>query len=355
MSLNGPERRPECSSPALGGGRKLAAGGGYATHLLFAAGLCLVGFSVINIAGELFRPGFDANLLCLPVAPTAWWASRLLVGAATVFLGISLAWPLRKGWIYWSVQGLLTFMTLSALGAALGAKRQFFSNEISRVLPARYTVCVAAAIGSQIARVWLEQRNASAGVSRRISAWGTIGGVSVMIVAFMGAQFFLFGGTRREVRGDCAVVMGAGVHYDGSPTRPLAERTLAACNLYLAGRVQHLLLSGGPVYGSFTEPMSMRAFAVKHGVPRRAIALDEQGYSTLDTARNAKRIMAEKGWKKAVVVTHDYHLSRTWLTFRRAGINTVAYPAQRDAIHLRSDARVILRECAAWWYYFLRP
>ena len=326
-----------------------------ARDLGYGVGVCMACYSVVNIAGDLVRPGFDASILCMPLAPTRWWASRLTVAAATVLLCVSMVRPLRNWALYAAAQCLMLLLMVSAAAAALGTVWPLLGNEVSRALPARYTVLLAAAFASQVIRIRAGRRRERSEARGWPGRCGRAAAVCVVGAAFLGAQFFLFGAARRDVRADCAVVMGAGVLWGGEPGHALGERTQTACRLYLRGRVKHLIFSGGPVYGRYTEPISMRAYAVKLGVPRGAMVLDDEGISTYDTARNARRIMAARGWRTAVVVTHEYHISRTWLAFRRARVEAVGYPAQRRGFRWGKDLFAILRECAAWGYYFVSP
>jgi len=345
--------------PLRGAGDAAAGARGWcvraAGDLGYGVGVFMVCYSAVNVAGEVVRPGFDASILCMPLAPTRWWASRLTVAAATALLCVSLARPLRNRAVYATAQSLLLLLMLSASGAALGTVWRALENEVSRALPARYTVLLAAAFASQAVRIWAERRRGGRDARGRRGRYGRAAAVCAAGAAFLGAQFFLFGAARRDVRADCAVVMGAGVLWGGEPGHALAERTRTACDLYLSGRVRRLILSGGPVYGRYTEPVAMRSYAAKLGVPRDAMVLDEEGLSTYDTARNARRIMAARGWRTAVIVTHEYHVSRTWLAFRRAGVDAVGYPARRRGFRWGKDLFAILRECAAWSYYFLLP
>jgi len=323
----------------------------------FAVGFCLVVFSGANLVGALCRPGFDANILCLPLAPTHWWGSRAAVAVVTALLGWSLVRPLRSPWLYVPAQALLLLVAGSAVADGIGRWCPFLRSEVTDFLPLGYLACVVAALLSQVVRIRRDVRSSRstgrAGRRQRVAA--TLLWAAVVVGLFLAAQFFLLGRARQVRRADCAVVMGAGVLPSGRPSRSLRERTRTACLLYLNGGVKYLIFSGGPVYGSFTEPKSMARFARSMGVPEEAVLLDEGGNSTYDTVVNVRRMMAARQWQTALIVSHDYHLSRACLAFRRAGIAAYPLPAERSGFVYRKECFSLLRECPAWIYYFVRP
>ena len=329
----------------------------------------MASFLGVNLIAEIFRPGFDAGILCLPISPVSWWGSRAVAGAVAILLGWSLVQPLRKPWLYVPAQSLLLFSTLSAVADALGRFCPFLRSEVTDILPPGYLACVVAALLSQVIRIHLDARSPivrprgsrQARRGRRKSAFSEIAArlmtVAVVVALFLTAQFILLGRTHWEGEADCAVVMGAGVLPDGSPSQSLADRTRTACELYLEGKVKHLIFSGGHVYRTYTEPKAMARFAreIFWISAEKAILLDEAGHSTYDTVINVRRIMARRGLQSAILVTHDYHISRTWLAFRRAGVTVHPYAARRSCIEWRKETFVTMRECAAWMYYFFRP
>ena len=325
---------------------------GILRELPHALALFIVLFGLANLLGECLRPGFDANLLWAPLAPVRWWGTRTVLLALLVPLGYSLFRPLRNPWVYAVAQSLLLFLGLNALGLMTGLVR----NELTPLLPRRYLLLNILALG---ALVWRLRRQRVAAASGESPAHGSLAAraaaFGVVALMFLGGQFFLFSADRAFEQADCAVVLGAAVLWNGDLSQPLADRTRTACRLYSDGNVRNLVFSGGPVSEYFTEPMAMRRFARGMGVPAESMVLDEGGLSTYETARDLRRIMARKGWRTAVIVTHDYHLSRTWLTLRRAGVDAWPHAARRSGLGLRRDALVMLRECVAWPYYYLRP
>lgn len=115
-----------------------------------------------------------------------------------------------------------------------------------------------------------------------------------------------------------AIVFGAGLKHDGSPTLVLQDRIETAVALYQAGKVQKILMSGDNRTLFYNEPGAMRAYAISAGVPEEDIVLDYAGQSTYDTCYRAKEIF---GLSDVLLVTQEFHLSRAVYTCRALGLN----------------------------------
>ncbi len=104
-----------------------------------------------------------------------------------------------------------------------------------------------------------------------------------------------------------AIVLGAGLNRNGEPTVILRDRVETAAQLYFAGKVQKLLMSGDNRTVYHDEPGAMREYAMSLGVPSSAIVLDFAGRRTYDTCYRARAIF---GLDSVVVVTQGFHLPR---------------------------------------------
>src|SRR3990172_12100148 len=80
-----------------------------------------------------------------------------------------------------------------------------------------------------------------------------------------------------------AIVFGAGLWRDGSPTPVLRDRVTTAVELYFQGKVNKLLMSGDNRVDNYNEPAAMEEFAIGLGVPAEDIILDYAGQRTYDT------------------------------------------------------------------------
>jgi vancomycin permeability regulator SanA len=115
-----------------------------------------------------------------------------------------------------------------------------------------------------------------------------------------------------------ALVLGAQVDPDGTPSPFLAARLDLARRLFVAGKVRVLLVSGDNMRHNYDEPSAMRAWLINHGVPDKKIVRDYAGFDTYDSCARAIRIF---GVHQLTVVTQSYHLPRAVMLCRRLGLD----------------------------------
>lgn len=154
-----------------------------------------------------------------------------------------------------------------------------------------------------------------------------------------------------------AIVFGAGLWRDGSPTPVLRDRVGTAAELYFAGKVEKLLMSGDNSYENYNEPGAMREYALALGVPDDAIVLDYAGRRTYDTCYRAKEIF---GIREAILVTQGFHLPRALYVCNLLGVASVGVPADQRLYNRRSVVWWNLRETPAtlvalWEVHVTRP
>ena len=111
-----------------------------------------------------------------------------------------------------------------------------------------------------------------------------------------------------------AIVFGAGLWRDGSPSPVLQDRVATAADLYFSGKVKKILMSGDNRFIYYNEPGAMKKFALSLGVPEEDIVLDYAGRRTYDTCYRARAIF---GLKEAILVTQSFHLPRALILCRR--------------------------------------
>jgi SanA protein len=121
-----------------------------------------------------------------------------------------------------------------------------------------------------------------------------------------------------------AIIFGAGLRRDGSPTAILRDRVETGVNLYLEGKVEKLLMSGDNSVEYYNEPESMRQYAVSLGVPVEDIVLDYAGRRTYDTCYRARAIF---GVQRALLITQKFHLPRALFLCNSLGLETVGVEA----------------------------
>ncbi len=152
-----------------------------------------------------------------------------------------------------------------------------------------------------------------------------------------------------------AIVFGAALQANGEPSWMLADRIEAAVDLYKAGKVQRILMTGDNARPDYDEVTAMKQYAVERGVPADRINLDHAGFRTYDSCYRARAIF---GIREAVLVTQGYHLPRALYLAHAFGIQAVGLKGGRDRYPRQSFYD--LREAAAdivMWYevHFTHP
>lgn len=146
-----------------------------------------------------------------------------------------------------------------------------------------------------------------------------------------------------------AIVFGAGLTRSGAPSPVLRDRIETAVELYKAGKVEKLLMSGDNRFVDYNEPGAMARYAAQLGVPEEDIVLDYAGRRTYDTCYRAREIF---GLEKAILVTQHFHMPRALYVCNNLGVQSVGVPA--DGVFLRRyrvywGVREVLATAAAFW------
>lgn len=146
-------------------------------------------------------------------------------------------------------------------------------------------------------------------------------------------------------RRDVAVVLGASVLPNGTPSGYLQARLDLAAELHAEGRVRAVIVSGNREAG-YDEPAAMRRSLVAAGVPSRVIVSDNAGYDTYDSCVRARDTF---GVDRLLVVTQSYHLPRTLTTCGLVGVDAIGVGDDTVRNNPRTWWLGVLRELGANW------
>lgn len=124
-------------------------------------------------------------------------------------------------------------------------------------------------------------------------------------------------------RTQTALVFGAGVEPDGSPSAMLGDRLDIAARLYRAGKVRRILLSAADQADDREIP-AMRSRISAAGIPPQDVLVDDRGLSTRDSCARARTVF---GLRSATLVTQAYHLPRALFVCRSLGVDGVGVGA----------------------------
>jgi SanA protein len=197
--------------------------------------------------------------------------------------------------------------------------------------------------GGRIAHVTLKLMKFVKHIVKLLILLGCIGLFLPRILTYIHAQSRLFT-IHNSPNKRVAIVFGAGLRHDGTPTRVLRDRVETAAELYFSGKVEKLLLSGDNRFIEYNEPGAMLDYAIQLGIPEDALVLDYAGRSTYDTCYRAHHIF---NIKDALLVTQQFHLPRALYTCSALGIDAVGVSADRNIYRQVTRALWNIRELPA--------
>ncbi|CAN7528405.1 YdcF family protein [Pseudoxanthomonas sp. LjRoot143] len=167
------------------------------------------------------------------------------------------------------------------------------------------------------------------------------------------AAYIIWVGQRDDAQpADAIIVLGAAA-YDAKPSPVFEERIRHGIDLYKRGLAPTLIFTGG--YGGtgarFSESQVARRYALRQGVPERAILIESLSRNTHDNLRQARILMQQHKLHSVIIVSDPLHMARALRISRDLGIRSVGSPTPTS--RFRSFAtrwRFLLQEV----YFFHR-
>jgi vancomycin permeability regulator SanA len=180
--------------------------------------------------------------------------------------------------------------------------------------------------------------------------------ISAIFLGFAGLLYLVAivasGLSAKPVPSDIAVVLGNEVLANGEPSMRLRARLDCAASLYRKGVAPLILVSGGRGKSGFDEATVMKEYLRSQGIPAGNILTDSHGVNTMMTALNTAELARAKHFSRILIVTQYFHIPRTLLAFRRAGLLSLSsdYPRYYEWL----DPLAIVREGVALPVYFIK-
>lgn len=142
------------------------------------------------------------------------------------------------------------------------------------------------------------------------------------------AAYITWVGQRDDARpADAIIVLGAAA-YDAKPSPVFEERIRHGIDLYRRGLAPKLIFTGG--YGGvgarFSESQVARRYALRQGVPDKAILIESLSRNTHDNLRQASLLMQQHQLNDVIVVSDPLHMARALRISKELGIRAVGSP-----------------------------
>ena len=102
-------------------------------------------------------------------------------------------------------------------------------------------------------------------------------------------------------------------------------RIEAAADLYKAGKIKHIIVSGDNHKKEYDEATDMRDALIEQGVPDSCITLDYAGFRTLDSMVRCLKIF---GQNDVTIISQEFHNERAAFIANYYKMNVVAFNAK---------------------------
>jgi SanA protein len=125
----------------------------------------------------------------------------------------------------------------------------------------------------------------------------------------------------------------------GGPNPYYTNRIKATLELFKAGKIDYVLVSGDNSTQYYNEPTVFKKDLVLGGIPSEKIFLDYAGFRTLDSMVRAKYIF---GLDSVTIISQKFHNERAIYIAEQKGLYAIGYNAEDFSI--KYGLKVHLRE-----------
>lgn len=125
---------------------------------------------------------------------------------------------------------------------------------------------------------------------------------------------------------DVGLLLGTNpIGRTGRPNIYYVHRIQAVVDLYKAGKIKVVLISGDNSHRSYNEPEYMKKDLVSKGIPADRIFLDYAGFRTFDSMIRAQKVFGQNSF---TIISQEFHNQRALYICQHLGIDAVAFNAK---------------------------
>lgn len=152
---------------------------------------------------------------------------------------------------------------------------------------------------------------------------------------------FLFDNAAEVPPQKVALVLGTSKYLAGRIPNPYFENRMQATKeLYDAGKVKKIVVSGDNRHCSYNEPRDMKNTLINLGIPDSIIVLDYAGLRTLDSVVRLNKVFGQDSF---IVVSQQFHNERAIFLAQHNGWTAYGYNAKDIALN-RVSIKTVIRE-----------
>src|ERR1035437_8453972 len=183
---------------------------------------------------------------------------------------------------------------------------------------------------------------------KRVFLWSALGcGVLFLFILAINVVFYtttkpyIHNNTADAPNALVALIPGAAILANGAPAPIFIDRVNVAIDLYKAGKVSKILVSGDNSTVSHNEVNPMRLYLLSKEIPDQDIFLDHAGFDTYSTMYRARSIF---GISSVLIATQSFHLPRAVFIARQLGMKAYGVNADVGHILFRNYVREVLAD-----------
>lgn len=168
---------------------------------------------------------------------------------------------------------------------------------------------------------------------KRVFKWCFFSLVTVLLCIWV-SNYWIISSTKDQIftdtgkipANDVAVLLGASKKTKfGGDNLFFKYRIEAAAELYKAGKIKHIIVSGDNHKKEYDEASDMCDALIALGVPDSCITLDYAGFRTLDSMVRCLKVF---GQKNITVISQEFHNQRALFIGNYYEMNCVAFNAK---------------------------
>ena len=126
-----------------------------------------------------------------------------------------------------------------------------------------------------------------------------------------------------------ALLLGTSpIGRNGRPNQFFLRRIDATVKLWKARKFDRLFISGGNFERGYNEPEEMKAKLVQKGLPPGIITLDGNGFRTIHSMENAKRMVGSGPY---LIISQRFHNERALYLAKKTGLDAIAFNADNTS------------------------